>query len=58
MIIFWQFLPRPQGPWGAEVLKFTVNVPLAPKMLHINFDKDWNGSHEEIQNVQLFMHDG
>ena len=54
LVTFGQFLPRPQGPRGARDLKFTIYVPLVPKMLHTKFEKNWTGGYqEEVKNVQL-----
>ena len=54
LVTFGQFLPRPQGPRGARDLKFTIHVPLVPKMLHTKFEKNWTSSYqEEVKNVQL-----
>jgi hypothetical protein len=47
-------LPRPKGPRGAGNLKFTIYVPLVPKMQHIKFEKNWSsGYQEEVKNVQM-----
>ena len=56
MIIFGQFLPHPQGPRGARDLKFTIYVPLVPKILHAKFEKNWTGGYQEVKNVQLLTH--
>ena len=57
MVTFERFLPRPQGPRGARDLKFTIYVPLVPKMLHTKFEKNWTGGYqEEVKNVQLLTH--
>ena len=54
LVPFGQFLPHPQGPRGARDLKFTIYVPLVPKMLHTKFEKNWTSSYqEEVENVQL-----
>jgi hypothetical protein len=35
-------------------LKFTIYVPLVPKIHHIKFEKNWsNGYQEEVKNVQM-----
>ena len=58
LVTFGHFLPRPQGPRGARDLKFTIYVPLVPKMLHTKFEKNWTSSYqEEVKNVQLLTHD-
>ena len=45
------FYPAPRG---ARDLKFTIYVPLVPKMLHTKFEKNWTGGYqEEVKNVQL-----
>ena len=51
------FSPPTPGPRGARDLKFTIYVPLVPKMLHTKFEKNWTGSYqEEVKNVQLLTH--
>jgi hypothetical protein len=35
-------------------LKFTIYVPLVPKIHHIKFEKNWSsGYQEEVKNVQM-----
>jgi hypothetical protein len=49
-------LPFPRGPrggGGAGKLKFTIYVPLVPKMHHIKFDKNWSSGYQEVKNVQM-----
>ena len=54
---FWAVFAPPQGPRGARDLKFTIYVPLVPKMLHAKFEKNWTGGYqEEVKNVQLLTH--
>ena len=40
------FAPTPR-PRGAKDLKFTIYVPLIPKMLHTKFEKNWTSSYQE-----------
>jgi hypothetical protein len=40
-------LPHPIGPRGAENLKFTIYVPLVPKMHHTKFEKNWSSGYQE-----------
>jgi hypothetical protein len=50
--IFASFCPTPKAPVRSRVLKFIIYVPLAPKMLHTKFEKNWTGSYQEVKNVQ------
>jgi hypothetical protein len=44
----------PHGPQGVGNLKFTIYVPLVPKIHHIKFEKNWSsGYREEVKNVQM-----
>jgi hypothetical protein len=48
------FCPAPQTPGETKNLKFTIYVPLVPKMPHTKFEKNWNiGYQEEVKNVQM-----
>jgi hypothetical protein len=50
-------LPHPQGPRGTGNLKFTIYVPLVPKMHYTKFEKNWSsGYQEEVKNVQMLTH--
>ena len=42
--------PSPRGAWD---LKFTIDVPVVPKMLHTKFEKNWTDAYQEVKNVQL-----
>ena len=54
---YWSLFAPPQGPRVARDLKFTIYLPLVPKMLHIKFEKNWTGRYqEEVKNVQLLTH--
>jgi hypothetical protein len=44
---FGHFLPRPKGPRRVGNLKFTIYVPLVPKMHHIKFEKNWSSGNQE-----------
>jgi hypothetical protein len=47
-------LPHPKGLRWAGNLKFTIYVPLVPKMHHIKFEKNWSsGYQEEVKDVQM-----
>jgi hypothetical protein len=42
------------GPRGVGNLKFTIYVPLVPKIHHIKFEKNWSsGYQEDVKNVQM-----
>jgi hypothetical protein len=44
----------PQRPLGVGNLKFTIYVPLVPKMHHTKFEKNWSsGYQEELKNVPM-----
>jgi hypothetical protein len=44
----------PQRHQGAGNLKFTIYVPLVPKMHHIKFERNWScGYQEEVKDVQM-----
>jgi hypothetical protein len=50
---FWHFSPRPMGPMGIGNLKFTIYVPLVPKIHHIKFEKNWSSGYQDVKNVQM-----
>jgi hypothetical protein len=39
------------GPRGVGNLKFTIYVPLVPKMHNIKFKKNWRSGYQEVKNV-------
>jgi hypothetical protein len=39
---------------GVGNLKFTIYVPLVPKMHHIKFEKNWSSGYQEVKNVQMW----
>jgi hypothetical protein len=56
---FCHILPCPTEYRGARNLKFTIYVPLVPKMHHTKFEKNWrNGYQEGVKNVQMLTRDG
>jgi hypothetical protein len=47
---------RPTEPRGAGNLKFTIYVPLVPKMHHTKLETNWSsGYQEEVKNVQMLI---
>jgi hypothetical protein len=50
------FCPAPQTPGETKNLKFTIYVPLVPKIPHTKFEKNWNiGYQEEVKNVHMVI---
>jgi hypothetical protein len=45
--LFGRFAPPPFPCRDPGVLKFTINVCLAPKILHTKSEKNWNGSYQK-----------
>jgi hypothetical protein len=42
------------GPRIVGNLKFSIYVPLVPKIHHIKFEKNWSsGYQEDVKNVQM-----
>jgi hypothetical protein len=39
----------PTGPKGKGTMKFTIYVPLVPKMRHIKFEKNWSSGYQEVK---------
>jgi hypothetical protein len=51
-------LTRPEVPRGAGNLKFTIYVPVVPKMHHTKFEKNLSSGYlEEVINVQMLTDD-
>jgi hypothetical protein len=38
---------------GPGKIKFTIYVPLVPKMHHIKCEKNWSSGYQEVKNVQI-----
>jgi hypothetical protein len=43
----------PYRPQGAGNLKFTIYVPLVPKMHHTILEKNWSIGYQEVKNVPM-----
>jgi hypothetical protein len=47
------WLQHPKGPWGSGNLKLKIYALLVPKMHHIEFEKNWSSSYQEVKSVQM-----
>jgi hypothetical protein len=56
LVNFYTFCPASNAPWRAGVLKFTILVPLVPKMHHTRFEKKWSSGYQEVTNVLLLTY--